>query len=186
MDSIESVLSNAKESMEKALKHTANELVKVRAGKASPSMLDGINVDYYGTSTPLNQVASINTPDTRTITIKPWEKNLLTEIEKAIKNSNLNLNPQNDGDQIRINLPSLTEERRKDLVKQAKNEVEAGKVHIRNIRKESNENLKKLLKNGISEDEVKGGEEKIQQLTDSYTKKIDEILAAKEKEIMTV
>ncbi len=183
---IQSVLNQTKETMEKAVKHTAGELAKVRAGKASPSMLDGIHVNYYGTSTPLSQVASINTPDARTITIKPWEKNLLSEIEKAIKDSDLNLNPQNDGDMIRINLPSLTEERRKDLVKQAKNETESGKVRIRTIRKESNEELKGLLKKGVSEDDVKNGEEKIQQLTDSYTKKIEELFAVKEKEIMTV
>ena len=186
MEEVQLFLDDAKESMEKAYKHTGSELSKIRAGRANPSMLDGILVDYYGTPTPLNQVASVNTPDARSLLIKPWEKKLIADIEKAIKNSDLNLNPQNDGDQVRINIPTLTEERRRDLVKQAKNEAESGRVRIRNIRKETNEELRKLQKEGVPEDEVKKAEDKVQQLTDSYVRKVDELFAAKEKEIMTV
>jgi ribosome recycling factor len=186
MEEIQFFLDDAKESMDKAVIHTAGELSKIRAGKASPAMLDGLMVDYYGSMSPLSQVASINTPDARSITIKPWEKKLISEIEKAIKNSDLGFNPQNDGELIRINIPQLTEERRRDLVKQAKNEAEAGKVRVRNIRKETNEELKKLMKEGVSEDEVKRAEEKVQQLTDAHIKKVDDILTQKEKEIMTV
>jgi ribosome recycling factor len=186
MEEVQLFIDDAKESMEKAYKHTGTDLSKIRAGKANPSMLDGLTVDYYGTPTPLSQVASINTPDARSIIIKPWEKKLIAEIEKAIKNSDLNVNPQNDGEIVRINIPQLTEDRRKDLFKQAKAEAEAGRVRVRNIRKEINEELRKLLKEGISEDEVKRAEEKVQVLTDSYVKKIDDLLTSKEKEIMTV
>lgn len=186
MEEIQFYLDDAKDSMEKAVKHTANELTKIRAGKASPAMLEGIMVDYYGSLSPLNQVASVNTPDARSIIIKPWEKKLISEIERAIKNSDLNLNPQNDGEVVRLNIPMLTEERRRDLVKQVKNETESGRVRVRNIRKETNEELRKLLKEGASEDEVKRAEEKVQLLTDSYIKRIDDVFSAKEKEIMTV
>jgi len=173
-------------SMEKAIVHTESELVKLRAGKAMPSMLDQVFVDYYGNSTGLSQVANINTPDARTLIVQPWEKNLIPAIEKAILEANLGLNPQNDGSLIRINIPPLTEERRKDLVKKAKAEAEQGKITIRNVRKDANEKVKKLTKEGLSEDEVKVSEGEIQKLTDAYIVKIDKIMEAKEKEILTV
>lgn len=186
MEKIKLFLDEAKEMMEKSLKHTGIEFSKIRAGKASPAMLDGIVIEYYGVPTPVNQAATINTSDARTLVIKPFEKKLIAEIERAIINANLGLNPQNDGEVIRIIIPALTEERRRDLVKQVKQEAEAGRVAIRNIRKEINEELRKLQKEGASEDDIKKAEEKVQQLTDSYTSKIEELLAAKEKEIMTV
>lgn len=186
MEEIKLFLDEAKEMMEKSLKHTGIEFSKIRAGKASPAMLDGIVIEYYGVPTPVNQAATINTSDARTLVIKPFEKKLIAEIERAIINANLGLNPQNDGEVIRIIIPALTEERRRDLVKQVKQEAEAGRVAIRNIRKEINEELRKLQKEGASEDDIKKAEEKVQQLTDSYTSKIEELLAAKEKEIMTV
>lgn len=186
MEEIQLFLDEAKDSMQKALKHTETEFSKIRAGKAMPSMLDGVMVEYYGASTPLQQVASINTPDARTITIKPWERKTIPEIEKAIRDSNLGFNPQNDGETIRINIPTLTEERRKALVKQAKGEAENGKVRVRNIRKETNDEIKKLLKEGASEDDVKKAEEKVQTLTNDFINKIDILTAKKEEEIMTV
>lgn len=179
-------LDEARDLMNKAVKHVSGELVKIRAGKASPNMLESLMVVYYGNPTPINQVASITTPDARTLMIKPWEKTIIPEIEKAIINSDLGLNPQNDGQQVIINVPQLTEERRLTLVKQAKHEGEQGKVSVRNIRKETNDNLKQLQKEGASEDDIKRAEDKVQALTDEYTKKIDEILAKKESEIMTV
>lgn len=186
MEEINMYLDEAKDLMNKAIKHVSSELVKIRAGKASPNMLEGLMVVYYGNPTPINQVASITTPDARTLMIKPWEKNVIPEIEKAIINSDLGLNPQNDGEQVIINVPQLTEERRITLVKQAKHEGEQGKISIRNIRKETNDNLKQLQKEGVSEDEVKRAEDKVQTLTDEFNKKIDEILTKKEAEIMTV
>lgn len=186
MEEINLYLDDAKDSMQKALKHTETEFTKIRAGKASPAMIEGVMVEYYGTQTPLAQVGSITTPDARTIAVKPWEKKLIAEIEKAIRDANLGLNPSNDGDLIRINIPPLTEERRKALVKQVKAEGENGKVRIRNIRKDTNEELKKLLKEGASEDEVKKAEEKVQTLTNEYIAKIDSLLTKKEAEIMTV
>jgi len=185
-EEIQFVLDDAKEQMEKAVNHLEAELVKVRAGKASPTMLEGIMVDYYGTKTPLNQVANVNTGDARTLIVQPWEKSMLTPIEKAIQVANLGLNPQNDGVIIRILVPALTEERRKELVKKAKAEAENAKVSLRTIRKESNEALKKLQKDGMPEDEVKEGETKVQTLTDAYVVKCDKHLEVKEKEIMTV
>lgn len=185
-EDIQFVLDNTKEQMEKAVTHLEAELVKVRAGKASPTMLEGIMVDYYGTKTPLNQVASVNTADSRTLVVQPWEKSMLTPIEKAIQIANLGLNPQNDGVIIRILVPALTEERRKDLVKKAKSEAETAKVSLRTIRKEANEELKKLQKNGTPEDMVKTAETQVQNLTDSYSVKCDKHLEIKEKEIMTV
>ena len=179
-------LGEAREMMEKAINHTQSELQKIRAGKAMPNMVDGIYVDYYGVSTPIAQAASISTPDARTILIRPFEKKMAYEIEKAIVNSQLGLTPQNDGESLRLNLPPLTEERRKDLVKKAKQETEQGKVAVRNARKEVNEALRKLLKDGASEDAIKGAEEKVQQYTDKYVAQIDSILEHKEKEIMTV
>jgi ribosome recycling factor len=186
MEEIQLFLDEAKDSMQKALKHTELELTKIRAGRAQPNMLDGIMVEYYGTPTPLEQVGSVTTPDARTIMVKPWEKKLIGEIEKAIRDSDLGLNPSNDSEVIRINIPPLTEERRKGLVKQTKAEGEAGKVRIRNIRKETNEELKNLLKEGASQDAIKGAEDKVQTLTNEFIAKIDAVLAKKEAEIMTV
>lgn len=186
MEEIQLFLDDAKDSMEKAIKHTGIELSKIRAGKAMPSMLDGIFVEYYGTMTPIAQVASVNTPDPRTILIKPFEKKMIGEINKAINHSDLRLTPMLDGEFVRLNIPPLTEERRRDLMKKVKNEIESGKVSIRNIRKDTNESLRKLLKEGASEDEVKRAEEKVQQLTDNYIAKTEVLLTNKETEIMTV
>jgi ribosome recycling factor len=186
MEDITNTLKEAKASMDKALAHTDTELSRIRAGKAQPNMLDGIMVDYYGTPTPITQVASINTPDARSLAIKPWEKNLINNIEKAIRDSDLGLNPGNDGDTIRINIPPLTEERRKGLVKQAKTEGENGKVRVRSIRKDTNEELKKLQKNGAAEDAIKAAEDQVQKLTDEYITKVDALINAKEKELLTV
>jgi ribosome recycling factor len=185
-DEVTFLLDHTKEQMQKALAHLDSELLKVRAGKASPQMLEGIYVDYYGTNTPLGNVANINTPDARTISVQPWEKQMLGPIEKAIMAANIGLNPQNDGSIIRINIPQLTEERRKDLVKQSKAESENAKVGIRSIRRDANEAVKKLQKDGLPEDLAKDAEAKIQQLTDANIVKVDDRLAKKEKEIMTV
>lgn len=186
MEEIQMYLDEAKQMMNKAISHLKGELVKIRAGKASPSMLDSVMVEYYGTPTPLNQTASVTTPDARTIFIKPWEKKLIADIERAIMHSDLGLNPQNDGEQVIINIPTLTEERRHQLVKQARHEGENAKISIRNARKETNDGLKQLQKDGIAEDDIKRAEDKVQQLTDEFTKKVDEILEHKEKDIMTV
>lgn len=186
MEEIDLFLDDAKDSMLKALRHTEHEFSKVRAGKAMPNMLHGIMVEYYGASTPLEQVSSINTPDARSLVIKPFEKKLIFEIEKAIRDSNLGLNPQNDGEVVRILVPALTEERRRSLAKQVKAEAENGKVRIRNIRKDTNEELRKLLKEGASEDDIKKAEENVQNLTNDYIAKVDQVLAKKEVEIMTV
>ena len=179
-------LDDCKDGMTKAVAHTESELTKIRAGKASPGMLDGIYVDYYGTPTPLSQVSNINTPDARTIVVQPWEKNLLSTIEKAIMDSNIGLNPQNDGSIIRLAVPPLTEERRRDLVKKVKEETEKGRVAIRNIRKDGNEQIKKLKNDGASEDEIKVGEAEVQKLTDTYIAKVDQLAELKEKDIMTI
>lgn len=184
MEEIELYLEEAKELMNKAVVHVHNELSKIRAGKASTSMLDSIQVAYYGTNTPLHQVASVTTPDARTIFIKPWEKGMIVEIEKSIMNANLGFTPQNDGQQIIINIPMLTEDRRKQLVKQVGQEIEHGKISIRNIRKETNEQLKKLK--GIAEDDIKAAEESVQKLTDEFISKVDALMKKKEIEIMTV
>ncbi|MDR6942684.1 ribosome recycling factor [Mucilaginibacter pocheonensis] len=183
---IKKQVTDAKALMDKAIDHADNELNKIRAGKASPSLLDDVMVDYYGSPTPLSQVGSVNTPDARTIVVQPWEKSLLGAIEKAIKEANLGINPQNDGIIIRINVPPLTEERRRELVKKAKAEAETGKIAIRNIRKDANEKIKKLKSEGVSEDEIKVGEADIQKLTDAYIIKVDQLSDAKEKDIMTV
>jgi len=175
MEEVDFFLEHAVETMGKSLARLSQELTKIRAGKAMPNMLDALNVDYYGNSTPVHQVASITTPDARTLIIKPWEKAMIGEIEKAIINSDLGLNPQNDGEIVRINIPALTEERRMILVKQAKAAAENGKVSIRNIRKDTNEQLKKLLKEGASEDLIKDAEVKVQKHTDEHVKKIDGI-----------
>lgn len=184
MEEIEIYLDTAKEMMESAVQHTLDEFAKIRAGKAMPNMLDGIEVEYYGTMTPLNQVAGVTTPDARTLSVKPWEKTMLQEIERAIINSNLGFNPQNDGEQIRINIPPLTEERRLQLMKQVKAEAEKGKISIRNARKDTNDSLKKM--DGVSEDLIKNAEEDVQKLTDTYSSKIDALVESKEKDIMTV
>ena len=184
MEELELYLEDARDRMNKALSHVANELAKIRAGKANPSMLDGIMVSYYGAMSPLSQVSSITTPDARSIFIKPWEKNLIQEIEKSIMNANIGLTPQNDGQQVIINVPMLTEERRKQLVKQVGQECEHGKVSVRSIRKETNEMLKKVK--GVSEDDVKNAEETTQKLTDDFILKIETLMKKKEVEIMTV
>jgi ribosome recycling factor len=186
MEEIQLFLDEAKDLMEKAIRHTGMEFNKIRAGKASPAMLDGLTVEYYGVPTPLQQAATVNTSDARTLVIRPFEKKLISDIERAIINSDLGLNPQSDGEVVRLIIPPLTEERRRDLVKQVKNEGEAGKVSIRSVRKETNEELRKLLKEGASEDDVKKAEEKVQQLTDSFSQKIEQMISDKEKEIMTV
>lgn len=180
------VIESAKEQMVKAINHLEAELQKIRAGRANPGMLDSIHVDYYGNSTPLSQVANVSTPDARTLQIQPWEKNMITPIEKAISNANLGYNPTNDGIVIRINIPPLTEERRKDMVKQSKAEAEHARVTIRNIRRDANEAIKKLQKDGMPEDQAKGAETKIQNVTDESIAKVEKHLEAKEKEIMTV
>ena len=183
---IKKQVTDAKAHMDKAIDHCEGELQKIRAGKANPSMLDDIVVDYYGSPTPLSQVGSVNTPDARTIVIQPWEKSLLGPIEKAIMEANLGVNPQNDGVIIRINVPPLTEERRRDLVKKAKAEAETGKIAVRNIRKDANEKIRKLKSEGVSEDEMKAGEAEVQKLTDAYIIKVDNLSVVKEKDIMTV
>lgn len=185
-EKIKPLIEDGRAQMEKAIAHADTEMQKIRAGKAMPQMLDGVFVDYYGTSTELSKVASINTPDARTLTVQPWEKSLLWPIEKAIIDSNLGLNPQNDGIVIRMNVPALTEDRRKELVKKVKNEGENGKITIRNIRKDANEKIKKLSKDGVSEDAIKIGEGEIQKLTDATIIKIDKLSELKEKDIMTI
>lgn len=183
---IKKVLDDARAHMDKAIEHCENEIAKIRAGKAMPSMLDGIMVDYYGTPTPLSQVGNVNTPDARTLVVQPWEKTLLQAIEKAIMDANIGLNPQNDGTIIRLNVPPLTEERRRDLVKKVKEEAEKGRIAIRNIRKDANEKIKKLKSEGVSDDEMKTGEGEVQKLTDTYILKVDKEAENKEKDIMTV
>jgi ribosome recycling factor len=186
MSDINSVLENAKISMDKAINHLETELQKVRAGKASPAMLESIMVDYYGSMVPLSNTASVNSQDSRTLVVQPWEKSMLTPIEKAIQAANLGFNPQNDGVLIRIMVPALTEERRKQLSKTAKSFGEDAKVGIRTVRKDSMEQIKKLQKDGLPEDEAKSGEAKIQVLTDAASVKVDKHVEQKEKEIMTV
>ncbi len=186
MEELKTILDSTKEGMDKCIAHAENEFAKIRAGKASPNMLDSVSVDYYGTLTPINQAANISTPDARTITVQPWDKSLIAAIEKAITDANLGLNPQNDGEMVRINVPPLTEERRKGLVKNVKTEAENAKVTIRNVRKDGNERIKKAQKDGMAEDIAKDGENEVQDLTNQYIKKIDDLVTAKEKEIMTV
>lgn len=186
MEEIDFILDSAKESMDGSIAHLEKEFLNIRAGKATPAMLGGVFVDYYGSQTPLSQVANINVPDARTITIQPWEKAMLHPIEKAIMIANLGFNPMNNGDNIIINVPALTEERRRDLAKQAKAEAEDAKIGVRNVRKDANTDIKKLEKDGVSEDACKGAEESVQELTNSYIKKIDELLVVKEAEIMKV
>lgn len=185
-EEIEIILEESKERMENSLSHLELELSKLRAGKATPALLDGITVDYYGVTTPLSQVSNINTPDPKSIMIQPWEKNMLDPIEKAILAANIGLTPMNNGEIVRINVPALTEERRIQLVKMVKSEGENAKISIRNCRKWANDELRRLLKEGLSEDIQKDTEAEVQTLTDDFTKKIDDVIEIKEKDIMTV
>ncbi|BDD00096.1 ribosome recycling factor [Persicobacter psychrovividus] len=186
MEEIEFYLEEAKEGMEKAINAVAHEMTKIRAGKASPQMLDGLTVEYYGSVTPLNQVSSVTTPDARSLAIKPFERNLINDIERSIINSDLGLAPMNNGEMILLTIPPLTEERRKDLAKQAKNEAENGKIRVRRVRQETNDALKKLKNDGASEDMIKDAEDSVQKLTTAYYAKIEEVYAKKEKDIMTI
>jgi len=185
-EDLSSILNNTDKLMEKALDHLESELVKIRAGKANPAMLEGIMVDYYGNPTPIQQVANVSVLDARTITLQPWEKNMIQPIEKAIQQSNIGINPQNDGAIIRLFLPPLTEERRKELVKRCNSEGEHAKVSVRNIRRDALEQIKKLQKDGLSEDACKDAEKNVQDVTDKFISLIEKHLAAKEKEIMVV
>lgn len=185
-EEVQLYLDDAVDKMQKAVSHLEEELGRVRAGKASPALLDGIHVDYYGNMTPLAQVSNINTPDARTIAVQPWEKGMIEPIEKAILASNIGLNPINNGEMIRINIPILTEERRKELVKQIKTMGENTKVSIRNARRDANDAFKKMKKEGLSEDMEKDAEAKMQDETNNYTAKVDKVLELKEKDIMTI
>ncbi|ABM29128.1 ribosome recycling factor [Nitratidesulfovibrio vulgaris] len=184
---MESILLDAEERMEKAIAALEREFSRLRTGRASASLVDGIKVDYYGTPTPISQVASVAVPDSRCITIQPWDRNAFSLIEKAILKSDLGLNPVNDGKIIRINIPPLTEERRKDLGKMARKYAEEAKVAVRNVRRDANEQLKKLEKNKeLSEDDLRKAQEDVQKLTDRFVAKTDEKAGAKEKEIMDI
>jgi len=185
-DELDFILDSTKESMQGAISHLEKQFSNIRAGKASPAMLGSVTVDYYGSQTPLNQVGNVATPDARTITIQPFEKSMIQGIEKGIMNANLGFNPMNNGEMVIISVPPLTEERRRELVKQAKAEAEESKIGVRNDRKSANNEIKKLEKEGLSEDLAKNIETDIQTLTDTHIKKIDEMLTVKEKEIMTV
>lgn len=185
-EDVASIISSADDHMKKAINHLEAELIKIRAGKANPQMLDGIVVDYYGSPMPINQTANISVLDARTLTVQPWEKNMLQPIERAIIAANIGINPQNDGVIIRLFLPPLTEERRKELVKRCHGEGEHGKVAIRNIRRDAIEHIKRLQKNGLSEDVAKDSEEDMQQMTDKFIALVDKHLASKEKEIMSI
>lgn len=185
-EELNSIKAHTLDLMNKAISHLEAELVKIRAGKATPGMLDGLVVDYYGNPTPIGQVGNISVADARTLTIQPWEKNMLQPIERSIIAANIGVTPQNDGNMIRLFLPPVTEERRKELVKRAQAEGEHSKVAVRNIRRDSMEGVKKLQKNGLSEDVCKDGEKEIQETTDRFITLIDKHLASKEKEIMTV
>lgn len=180
------IIDAAEEKMTKAIAHLDDALLSVRAGKASTHVLRGIMVEYYGAPTPIEQVASVTVPDAKTILVQPWERNMIAPIEKAILVSNIGLTPSNNGEHIRLNIPALTEERRKELVKQVRTYQETAKVSLRNARRDAVDAFKKAQKNGMPEDEAKDGENEAQKLIDRYTKKLDEMVAAKEKEIMTV
>ena len=185
-EDIASIIATAEDHMKKAIGHLEAELVKIRAGKANPQMLDGIGVDYYGSPMPINQIANISIMDARTLSIQPWEKNMLQPIERAIIAANIGINPQNDGNLIRLFLPPLTEERRKELVKKCQGEGEHSRVAVRNIRRDALEHIKRLQKNGLSEDAAKDAEAEVQQVTDRFISAIEKHLASKEKEIMSV
>jgi ribosome recycling factor len=186
LDDVQSIAAYAQDQMKKAIGHLEAELIKIRAGKANPQMFDGLMVDYYGAPVPINQVANISVMDARTLSIQPWEKNMVQPIEKAIIGANMGVTPQNDGVLIRIFMPPLTEERRRELVKKCQGEGENCKVAVRNIRRDAIEQVKKLQKNGLSEDVCKDAESGIQQLTDKHITLVETHLAAKEKEIMSV
>ncbi len=186
MEQIKVIIDELKSGLEKNIKHTEVEFSRIRAGKAMPEMLDGVLVEYYGMPTPLSQVANVSAPEARTLTIQPWERSLIGEIERSIINSNLGFNPQNDGEMIRINIPPLTEQRRLELIKAAKNEAENSKIGIRSLRKDANEQIKKAQKDGVAEDLAKDGETQVQKLIDAYIVKIDELFVLKEKEIKTI
>ena len=185
-EDISQIVATADDHMKKAITHLETELIKIRAGKATPQILDGIVVDYYGSPTPINQVGNINVMDARTLSIQPWEKNMLQPIERAIIAANIGINPQNDGSQIRLFLPPLTEERRRELVKKCQGEGEHSRVAIRNIRRDAIEHIKRLQKNGLSEDIAKDAETNIQNMTDKFITTVDKHLSSKEKEIMSV
>ena len=185
-ENIQMYLDDARERMEKALSHLEEELTKIRAGKANPSMLKDVKVDYYGQETPLTQMSNVGTADARTIVIQPWEKKMIPEVEKAILKANLGFNPTNNGEIIRIQVPELTEERRQQLAKQVKQEGENAKIAVRNIRRDTINEIKKLEKEGISEDASKEGQDEVQKITDEFTKKIDKIIEAKQADIMSV
>lgn len=185
-EEIDLIMEETRERMDKALEHLEHELARLRAGRATPALLDGITVDYYGVNSPLSQVSNINTPDPKTIMIQPWEKTMLGPIEKAIMAANIGLTPVNNGEVIRINVPALTEERRHQLVKQVKNEGETAKISIRNSRKWANDELKRLLKEGLPEDLEKDAVEIVQKMTNDYSVKVDKVMTLKEKDIMTV
>ncbi len=185
-EEVQMVLDETKDAMFKALKHLEEELHKVRAGKASPDMVSGITVEYYGSPTPIIQVASVKLLDARTLVIVPFERKMIADVERAIFQSNIGITPQNDGENIRLTVPPMTEERRRELVKQSKNHGEQTKIVVRNARKDGNEMIKDLVKNGLSEDIGKDSEEKIQSLTNEYNAKVDKMLVVKEEEIMTI
>ena len=185
-EEVQMILDETKDSMFKALKHLEEELRKVRAGKASPDMVSGITVEYYGSPTPINQVASVKLLDARTLVIVPFERKMIADVERAIFQSNIGITPQNDGENIRLTVPPMTEERRRDLVKQSKNHGEQTKIVVRNARKDGNEMIKDLVKNGLSEDIGKEKKKKIQNFTNEYNAKVDKMLVLKEEEIMTI
>jgi ribosome recycling factor len=185
-EEVQMVYEMTKERMEKAVEHLDSELIRIRAGKANVHILDGVLVDYYGTPTPLNQVSNVSTPDAKTIMIQPWEKSMIDTIEKALMQSNVGITPGNNGEVIRLVVPQLTEERRRDLVKQVKNEGENARVSVRNARREANDEYKNMQKDGLSEDEAKTAEDNIQKLTDDFTEKVEKIVEAKEQDIMTI
>ncbi len=186
METTQQITDSCSGKMKKGIDFLEETLLNLRAGKASTNVLNGISVDYYGSQMGLDKVASVNVPDARTILIKPWEKNMIGPIEKAIINANIGLTPSNNGDEIRLNIPALTEERRKQLVKQVKEEAEKARVSLRNSRRDAVEAFKKSQKDGMPEDEAKNGEDIVQKMYDKFSKKIDEVVAAKEKEVMTV
>ena len=185
-EEVQLIYDMTRERMEKSIEHLDNELVRIRAGKANVHILDGILVDYYGTPTPLNQVSNLSTPDAKTIMIQPWEKAMIDPIEKALMNSSVGITPANNGEVIRLGIPQLTEERRRELVKQVKSEGENARVSLRNSRREANDEYKQMQKDGLSEDEAKDAETEIQKLTNEFSEKIDKIVEAKEEDIMTI
>jgi len=185
-EELEMIFDDAKEQMDHAMERLDKELAKIRAGKANPSMLDSVQVEYYGSMTPLKNVSNISTPDPRTLQIQPFEKSIIEEIEKGVLRANLGFNPQNDGHNVRINIPALTEERRKELVKMARSVAEQAKVSIRNGRKDANDHIKGMKKDGMSEDEAKDAEAAVQEFTDKYSHRVDAHLEVKEKDIMTI